>query len=385
MNEAADATRAPETKPAPEPPAAQPDTDAGRPAPAGAVRIPGLAWPAIALGGAALLFYLLAPILTPFALAGVMAYVLLPGVAWLERRGLPRAPASVLMVLASGALILGLLLVLLPVLEREILALSARLPALLAQANAYLAPLVHQWLGVWVKLDASALRSMALQEVGQQDLAAYLLARFGSGGLALVQLLGTLALVPIVLFYLLLDAREFGGRFEAALPRRWSAQVMEFLGEIDGVLAQFLRGQLTVMLALAVYYSSALAIAGFDSALSIGLLTGLLIFIPYVGFALGLLLALLAAVLQFGTWTAALAVLGIYAGGQVLEGFFLTPRLVGKRIGLHPLAVIFALLAFGQVFGFFGVLVALPSSAVLLVGLRRLRRRYLASDFYRRD
>jgi predicted PurR-regulated permease PerM len=137
------------------------------------------------------------------------------------------------------------------------------------------------------------------------------------------------------------------------------------------------------MLVLAIYYSSALAIAGFDSALPIGVLTGLLIFIPYVGFALGLMLALLVALLQFANWQAALSILAIYGVGQVLEGFFLTPRLVGERIGLHPLVVIFALLAFGHVFGFFGVLVALPSSAVLLVALRRLRQRYLASSFYR--
>jgi predicted PurR-regulated permease PerM len=136
------------------------------------------------------------------------------------------------------------------------------------------------------------------------------------------------------------------------------------------------------MLALAAYYSIGLALTGSPTALPIGILTGLLCFIPYVGYALGLTLALLAAILQFESWTGIVAVGVVYGLGQIVESFFLTPRLVGERIGLHPLAVIFALLAFGQVFGFFGVLLALPASAVLLVGLKRLRASYLASDFY---
>ena len=345
-------------------------------------RYPNALWIGAAIALAAALFYLLAPILTPFALAGVLAYVLLPGVAWLERRGLARPIASVVMVVLSAAAMLGLLLILVPVLEREALALDQKFPAFVAQANATLTPLFKQWLGVTVRLDAPALRALAIQQVGQQDVLSALLSRFGSGGLALLEALGTLALVPIVLFYLLLDAPAFAQRCEAAVPRRWQAQLMRLLGEIDAVLAQFLRGQVTVMLLLAVYYSSALSIAGFDSALPIGVLTGLLIFIPYVGFALGLLLAAMVALLQFGTWQSGLVVLLVYGIGQVLEGFFLTPRLVGGRIGLPPLAVIFALLAFGHVFGFFGVLVALPSSAVLLVALRHLRRAYLASRFY---
>ena len=197
-------------------------------------------------------------------------------------------------------------------------------------------------------------------------------------------MLGTVVLVPVVLFYFLLDAEPFVARLEDSLPRRWHGPTMAFLADIDAVLSQFLRGQLTVMLLLAVYYSVALTLAGFDSALPIGVLTGLLIFIPYLGFALGFVLAALAALLQFAGWTPALSMLGIYAVGYTIESFVLTPRLVGERIGLHPLAVIFALLAFGHVFGFFGVLVALPSSAMLLVGLRRVRARYLASAFYQR-
>jgi predicted PurR-regulated permease PerM len=131
-----------------------------------------------------------------------------------------------------------------------------------------------------------------------------------------------------------------------------------------------------------VYYSTCLAIAGFDVALPVGILTGMLVFIPYLGFGLGLVLALIAAVLQFTDWSGVIAVAIIYGVGQVIEGFVLTPRLVGERIGLHPLAVIFALLAFGHLFGFAGVLVALPVSALLVVAVGRLRGMYLQSRLY---
>jgi predicted PurR-regulated permease PerM len=149
------------------------------------------------------------------------------------------------------------------------------------------------------------------------------------------------------------------------------------------VLSQYLRGQILVMAILAAYYCVALWLADIPSALSIGVVTGLLIFIPYLGFATGLILALLVATLQFAGWGPIVAVLIVYGIGQLLEGFLLTPFLVGERIGLHPLAVIFALMAFGQLFGFFGVLAALPASAALLVGLREVRALYLASRFYR--
>jgi predicted PurR-regulated permease PerM len=153
-------------------------------------------------------------------------------------------------------------------------------------------------------------------------------------------------------------------------------------GEVDLLLAQYLRGQLLVMLVLAVYYSTALAIAGFDVALPVGIITGLLVFIPYLGFGLGLILALISAILQFQGWHGLVAIGLIYGFGQILEGFFLTPRLVGERIGLNPLAVIFALMAFGQFFGFAGVLLALPCSAILMVAFKHLRASYLESSFY---
>ncbi len=346
---------------------------------------PGLAsggWMGAGAGAILVFFYFLAPILAPFALAAVLAYLLAPWAAWLNKLGLARVLCAAAMVLLACALVLGLVLILIPVLEREVLALDAQLPAMVAQVNDRWTPLLEHWLGISVRLNAASLRALALQQVGQQDVLSALLARFGNGGLAVLEAAATALLIPVALFYLLLDGPQFARLVEQGIPRRWHAQVLQFLGEIDAVLAQFLRGQLTVMLLLAFYYWVALSIAGLDSALPIALLTGLLIFIPYLGFTLGLTLAAIVALLQFGLWHAVVVVTLVYGCGQVLEGFILTPRLVGQRIGLHPLAVIFALLAFGHVFGFFGVLVALPASAMLLVALRRIRHRYLASDFY---
>jgi len=190
-------------------------------------------------------------------------------------------------------------------------------------------------------------------------------------------------LTPLVLYYLLYDWNRMLERVENAIPRQWLPKTLALATEIDQMLSQYLRGQLLVMGVLAAYYAIALSVARFEVALPVGIFTGMAVFIPYIGFAIGLVLALLAAMLQFGTLYGFGAVAVIYGVGQVLEGFFLTPRLVGERIGMHPLAVIFALLAFGQLFGFFGVLLALPMSAIILTGLREVRRIYLSSALYR--
>lgn len=338
----------------------------------------------IGLGIAVLvLMYLLAPVLTPFAAAFILAYLLVPGVDWLERHRVPRAAGVLLMILFALLLLAGLLLILVPVLQREIVALKDQFPALVNMLNTKVAPRINEFFGTSVRFDSETLKDLLTEGVGRRDdIIGKVIEHARAGGVALLGLVGTVFLVPVVLFYALLDYHGFTARFSTLIPRRWHDPALSMLNEIDRLLAHFLRGQLSVMGILAVYFSVALTIAGFQAALPIGILTGLLIFIPYVGFALGLVLALLTAVLQFGNWYGLIAVAAIYGFGQVLESFFLTPKLVGGSIGLHPLAVIFALLAFGQVFGFFGVLLALPASAALLVALGRLKEAYLASDFY---
>jgi len=205
------------------------------------------------------------------------------------------------------------------------------------------------------------------------------------GGSVALTVIGNVVLIPVALFYLLLDWKQFIARLLELVPPNARAGFDSFTSEADQVLGQYLRGQLLVMLTMAVFYSCGLALFGLDLALPIGVFTGLAMFVPYVGFGIGLILAMIAGLLQFASVKALLMVAAVYGTGQVFEGFYLTPRLVGERIGLHPLAVIFALLAFGQVFGFVGVLIALPASAVLLVAIRRARAGYMASKLYRSE
>jgi predicted PurR-regulated permease PerM len=183
-----------------------------------------------------------------------------------------------------------------------------------------------------------------------------------------------------------MDWRRFVAQVLEFVPLRGRAGYDSFTAEADAVLGQYLRGQLLVMGVLAIFYSVGLALFGLDLALPIGIFTGLAVFVPYVGFGLGMILATLAGLLEFaataGPGKALVMVAVVYGLGQFIESLFLTPRLVGERIGLHPLAVIFALLAFGQLFGFVGVLIALPASAVLLVAMRRARTSYLSSKLY---
>jgi predicted PurR-regulated permease PerM len=335
------------------------------------------------------LLWILGPVLTPFLAAAIIAYALNPAVDKLcrlrlfRRWEMPRALAVTVVIVLFGAVAATLLLIVVPVLRKEIPLLQAAIPAFLAKLNDTLGPHLQQ-LGVHFTLDGATIKSLAAEKMAESgdQIWAAVLNSVRAGGSAVLGWLATVVLIPVVLFYLLLDWHKLLGHIAGAVPRRFIEATMAMANEADVLLAQYLRGQLLVMLVLAIYYSSALAVAGFDVALPVGILTGVLVFIPYLGFGLGLLLALMAAMLQFSDWSGLVAVAIIYGVGQVLEGFFLTPRLVGERIGLDPLAVIFALLAFGQLFGFVGVLLALPASALLMVGFRHLRRHYLRSSFY---
>jgi predicted PurR-regulated permease PerM len=207
-------------------------------------------------------------------------------------------------------------------------------------------------------------------------------AYLGGGGLALAGFLMNLLLIPVVLFYVLRDWPGLLANVDAAIPRKLHTNVTTIAREIDAVLSEFLRGQLSVMLIMSVFYVAGLWLAGLNFALPVGLITGLLVFIPYVGSGTGLVLGTVAAVMQFPSINGVALVWVVFAIGQLLEGIAITPWLVGNRIGLHPVVVLFALLAFGQVFGFFGVLLALPASAAMLVGLRHLMAHYRGSNLY---
>ncbi len=348
-------------------------------------RLQTLLWGGVGLALLGLL-YLLSPILSPFLLAGILAYICMPLVDSLSNRRVPRLLGVVLVLLLATALLVALALILIPLVREESRQLIDRLPDGILLWNEQAAPWLKQHLGfnLVLALDPATLKKLIDNNWGgTQNLLQSLLPSLKIGGLALLGLATTLMLTPVVMFYLLLDGHQILQRLETFVPRPWYAKTHAMLTNIDAVLAEFLRGQIAVMMILAIYYSLGLWLAGVHSALPVGLLTGLLIFIPYLGYALGLVLALLVALLQFEGLSPIIGVAIVYGIGQIVESVGLTPWLVGKRIGLHPLAVIFALLAFGQLFGFFGVLLALPASAALLVGLREVSRFYLASRFYR--
>jgi predicted PurR-regulated permease PerM len=201
-------------------------------------------------------------------------------------------------------------------------------------------------------------------------------------GLVLLAWLGNLVLIPVVTFYLLRDWDLLIARLRNLLPRRVEPIVVSLATECDRVLAEFLRGQLLVMAALGLIYSIGLWIVGLDVALLVGMVSGLASFVPYLGLVLGILLAGIAAYFQFQEFLPLLYVAAVFGVGQLVEGMLLTPILVGDRIGLHPVAVIFAVLAGGQLFGFLGILLALPAAAVVVVLLRHAHRHYLESGLY---
>jgi len=294
--------------------------------------------------------------------------------------------STLLVILFIGFLLSALFFVLIPLVQSEVVTITRRVPDLFAQFTARVAPILEEKFGVTLALDFDSLRDFVTENAQEaRDLSVKLLSGVKTGGRIVLTVLVNLALIPVVMFYLLRDWNMLLERLDELVPLRWRPKVRTVALEVDGVLAEFLHGQLLVMLALAIYYVIGLSIVRLDHALAIGILTGVLVFIPYVGFGLGFMLGMLAALLEWHGWPGFLAVLAIYGIGQLLENYVLVPLLVGDRIGLHPLAVIFALLAFGEVFGFAGVLMALPVSAMLLVGLRHLRKAYVASPVYQED
>ncbi|HTT07469.1 MAG TPA: AI-2E family transporter [Gammaproteobacteria bacterium] len=330
------------------------------------------------------LLYLLAPVLTPFMLSALLSYLFDPVVDRLEARRLPRTLGVIIVFL--GLLLAGLafVLILFPVLHQQISLLIDKLPQVMQWFQDALLPRLSRLPGVdpsWLNLEAVR---QAMTEHWQQlgsSLTDVLGRLTHSGGTVFVWF-AYLLLIPVVTFYLLRDWDILVRRLHDLLPRRVEPVIAQLAGECDAVLAQLLRGQLLVMLSLAVVYTVGLWIVGVDLAFLIGLISGLVSFVPYLGFVVGVLFASLAALIQFGDVAHLLYVLLVFAAGQALDGTLLSPLLVGRRIGLHPVAVIFAVLAGGQLFGFLGVLLALPVAAVIVVVLRHSQNRYLQSSLY---
>jgi predicted PurR-regulated permease PerM len=346
-------------------------------------QLKGLAWLGIALV-CVLLLWLLGPVLVPFVVGAILAYALHPLVDKLQDRLWPRPLAVLVVELGLILLITGLFLLIVPIVVQQVPLIKQQLPALIDQLNTVLTPLMAQ-LGLKADIDLPRIKELMSEYLNTHSNSAFgaLVSSLKLGGSLALSIVGSLVLIPVALFFFLLDWFVFVARVREFIPPHLHNKVDSFMTETDDVLSQYLRGQILVMVIMASYYACGLSLFGLDLALPIGLFTGLAMFIPYVGFGIGLVLALIAGFLEFASVKALIMVATVYGSGQVIEGLWLTPKLVGKRIGLHPLAVIFALLAFGKIFGFVGVLVALPASAITLVAFRRLKAVYLRSDLYK--
>jgi predicted PurR-regulated permease PerM len=330
-----------------------------------------------------MLLWTLQAVLLPFALAGVLAYVLRPLGRWLELRMGAGWAAGMTLGAVILLMLIGLLVVL-PLFVSQFAELFGRLPLLLLWVDQDLSPWLSMHLGWSLTLDFNGVQewfSEHSQQIG--TVAQKLLPSLKAGGSVLLSWFANLVLLPVLLFYTLRDGAAWARQLSSYLPPRWLPRVLPLAQETDRVLGEWLRGQLTAIVLMSLFYCVALAFTGLDYALPVGLIAGLLGVVPYLGMVLGLLLALLSGWLEFGLGWDLAWVAGVFVVGQLLEGMVITPIFVGERIGLHPVAVIFALLAFGQLLGFAGVLLALPLAACLLVLLRHLKPWYFSSRFYR--
>ncbi|HEY0841296.1 AI-2E family transporter [Methylotenera sp.] len=340
------------------------------------------------------IIYLLGPILTPFLIAAILAYIANPLVGKIEaiqfnsKRAkfsfkLSRTIATLLVLLFLFAVLIIIMLIMIPLLQHEFVQLSQKIPVYLNAAKTNLEPWLQKNFGVSAEIDPAQIQAILTENWKTTgNFAKNIALSVSSHGMTVIGWLGNLILIPLVLFYLLVDWNILLQKTSALLPRSLLGKTQEIAADIDAVLAEFLRGQLTVMLLMSVFYAVGLWLVGLEFALPIGILSGLLGFIPYLGFGLGLTLAVISGVLQFGSLHDLIPLLIVFGMGQLLESMALTPWLVGDRIGLHPLVVIFALMAGGQLFGFAGVLLALPVSAAIAVGFRHAKQKYLSSHFY---
>ncbi|MEP7042663.1 MAG: AI-2E family transporter [Dokdonella sp.] len=337
----------------------------------------------ILLGVLGALLYLLSPVLMPFVAAALFAYLLDPVVDRLEPR-IGRGLAVSLVFLVVLVVVVAIVLVLVPFIEHQISNFLTQLPIWVDWFQTRATPWLQARFGISPDILDTQKIIDALQANWKEagGFAANALGRVSKSGLAVVGWLLNLVMIPVVAFYLLRDWDVLVARLRVLIPRSVEPVVMRLARESDDVLGAFLRGQLSVMVALGVFYGVSLWLVGVSVGPLIGMVAGLISFVPYLGAITGIVMGVIAALVQYQDWFHVLLVLGVFAIGQSLEGYVLVPRLVGEKIGLHPVAVIFAVLAGGELFGFLGVLLALPVASVVMVLLRYLHERYTESELY---
>ena len=331
------------------------------------------------------LLYSLRTILTPFIAAAILAYILNPLVNKLTSAKIGRGLAAVLVTLLAIAIVVGLILFIIPMMVQQAEAAWQRVPDMVNYVQHQLIPWINQTFHTHLSLNGQVITQYVAQNSEEiRSGLSKLMPFLANKGTSLMLMAANLFLLPILLYYFLADWPRWAEGTRRLIPRRYLEQVLRIGGEIDKTLSEYLRGQLLVMIIVGLIYGGGLALVGLDSGFAIGMLAGMLVVIPYLGAFIGMLLATLAALLQFGTLGGLASVWSVFLVGQMLESYVITPRLVGERIGLSALWVIFALMAFGQLLGFVGMLLALPMAAICLVLLRELTQHYFNSPYYQR-
>lgn len=329
------------------------------------------------------LFFKLSSVLMPFFVATLLAYLGDPLVDWLENKKLSRTQAVCIVFAAIFSSILIAVLILVPILGGQLASLFEKMPSYMDRLQSAI-ELIFQRIGLSKEMIDFQILSEGLKEYWTEagKFAGDIVGYMTRSGMAVMLWLTNLLLIPVLTFYILRDWDDLVARFRSLLPRSYRQKITDMSIECDDMLAGFLRGQLLVMFALAIMYSAGLMLIGIDLAILIGFVSGLLSFVPYLGLIVGIILAGLAAYLQLQEWLPVLYVVIVFGVAQSVESMFLTPRFVGERIGLHPVAVIFAVMAGGALFGFIGILLALPVAAVSMVLLRHAHHRYVNSELY---
>lgn len=343
-----------------------------------------LQWTAVGVG-AFWLVWLLSPVLTPFAVAALLGWLGDPLVDRLELTGRSRNTAVILVFTLMALLLALVLIILVPLIEGQIATLVESMPRYRLWFTSVAIPWVEGRTGLqlasWLDLDhlIELVRSNWERAGG---VATTIMSYVSRSGFALIGMVTNIVLIPIITFFFLRDWDLIIQRIASMVPRDHIETVSRLAKASSDVLGGFLRGQFLVMIILGVMYGIGLWAVGLDLGILIGIIAGLLTFVPYLGPTSGLVLGVLAALMQYGDWKHIAGVLAVFGIGQVIESYWLTPKLVGDRIGLHPVAVIFAVLAGGQLFGFLGMLLALPMAAVVNVLLRFAHERYTQSHLY---
>ena len=329
----------------------------------------------------------MAELFTPFLTAFILAYILRPAFLWLERRRLPASLAALVSVVLGLGVLIAILGLFIGLLKTEVPLIRAQWPEWIANTQAWLGPKLSEF---HIGLDWGALKTAVSQKISAHisdnadALVSSTLETVLMSGSSVIAGFVNSVLIVFVMFYLLIDWDHFFGLIKKMVPLRAQETIHHLAMHTDGLLSQYLNGMLIVIAIMSAFYSAGLMLIGIQGAVALGIFTAIMIVIPYIGITLGLSLAILSALLQFGPQYELVAVLALYGLGQFIEGFVLTPRLVGERIGLHPVAVLFSLLLFGKLFGFFGILLALPISAVVLVLVQYLWSVYTQSSWYQK-